>query len=225
MKLLRDKFVVNDIEIPCITIENGQSRFSAIVVHGYGGNKEEMLGLSFAVSEAGMNVYTIDLRGHGENSCPYDGEVFEDFIQIVKLLSAKGKVIAIGHSLGGRLALLSDADIRIGISPALSRVFSEQTVSALNNLRKYRVRESAENVNSMVVKDLPLAENNLKSSDLVLYGTRDVPEIKASCSELKKTFDNVLEIPNALHSDIVSLNATFQTVKKFITHTMGIEKD
>ncbi|HUI64783.1 MAG TPA: alpha/beta hydrolase [Bacteroidota bacterium] len=216
MELRNTKFQVNGIAIPCIAIEMPHSRANAVVIHGYGGNKEEVLGLSYAISCLDVNAYTIDLRGHGENAEPYDATVLSDLNQVIHSLASQAVVVALGHSLGGRLALLSEADIRIGISPALKSSFSDQTVSTIKALRGFRVKQLSEDVNFEILKNLPLAEDNLRDSDLVLYGLRDIPDIISACIELKGCFPNTVEIPGASHNDIVTFYETFERVREFI---------
>lgn len=46
-----------------------------------------------------------------------------------------GKVVVIGHSLGGRIALTSNVDYAIGISPALNTVFSDATMKVLTDVQ------------------------------------------------------------------------------------------
>lgn len=177
-----------------------------------------MLGLSHTIAEAGINTYTIDLRGHGENVQPFSADIVDDVNQIIRSVRRTTKVIALGHSLGGRLALLSDADYRIGISPALDRVYSEQTMLMINSLRQYRVKEVRSNIIFSIVKDLMPVGADLRDTDLVLYGTRDVPEIRNACLILKETSNNVVEIAGALHNDIFTLNETFEEIARFIEH-------
>jgi pimeloyl-ACP methyl ester carboxylesterase len=40
---------------------------TAILTHGYGSNREELLGTSYELWEAGYNVITYDMRGHGNS--------------------------------------------------------------------------------------------------------------------------------------------------------------
>ncbi|MGH7372459.1 MAG: alpha/beta hydrolase, partial [Candidatus Methylomirabilales bacterium] len=47
-------------------------RGGAAVVHGYGGCKEQMLGISARLAEEGWAALALDLRGHGEHPAPLD---------------------------------------------------------------------------------------------------------------------------------------------------------
>lgn len=56
--------------VPAFILNPGHPRGAAIVVHGYGGNKKEQLGLGWLIAEAGLLACIIDLRGHGEHPLP-----------------------------------------------------------------------------------------------------------------------------------------------------------
>jgi pimeloyl-ACP methyl ester carboxylesterase len=65
------------IDIPTIKISTSFYSPNAIIIHGYGGNKEEQLGLSFRIATLGFNTFTIDLRGHGENALPLSNAIVD----------------------------------------------------------------------------------------------------------------------------------------------------
>jgi hypothetical protein len=205
------------IDLPIIKITSSDASPNVIVIHGYGGNKEEQLGLSWRISNLGCNTFTVDLRGHGENIFPLSYKVQDDIdFLIANLKSAARQTIVIGHSLGGRLALLSKADYRIGISPALDRIFSEQTKAIINNTRKYRVREDKPDINFEILEQLPLVDSGLNNRDLILYGSRDVPEIVRYCDNLSKNKQNIIKVENALHGDIFLLEKTFLSIENHL---------
>ncbi len=219
MNLEKRILEVNQIRIPALCISNNNDVL-AVVIHGYGGNKEEIFGLSSYLSCNGVDTVTVDLRGHGENDSQYTIDVMEDINLLVQKFSGKKKVMTIGHSLGGRLALLAGAEARIGISPALSRTYSDQTRSTIVNLRKYRVKEEGIDNNFKILAELPAA-NLSPGKSLVLYGSRDVPEIKEACVELENRGANVVRIENALHNDIFLLKETFSAIGAFTTKQLS----
>jgi alpha-beta hydrolase superfamily lysophospholipase len=107
------------LHIPAVAFIPERPLAFGVVVHGYGGCKEEQFGLAWRLAECSVHAICIDLRGHGENEGRLDERVLEDVEETVDRFKQFGKVIAIGHSLGGRLCLLSHADCKIGVSPAL----------------------------------------------------------------------------------------------------------
>lgn len=206
------RFIQNGkIEIPSMVIAPDNSRGAAIFIHGYGGSKEEQLGFAWRIAETGLTAIAIDLRGHGENPLSMDEGIVSDLGAVIAYGKGYGKVATIGHSLGGRLALLSDADFAIAVSPALNQEFSESTQSILRNKRSYRVRESFPDANFEILRKLPLWKPDSKEA-MILYGTRDVPEIIQSCQNLKIIGVRTNEIDQALHSDTFLIEPTFRKV-------------
>ena len=113
-----------------------------------------------------------------------------------------GKVATIGHSLGGRLSLLSSADFVIGISPALNTKYSETTCDNLETFRSYRVREKSFNSFIKIIGQLPVWQPDTAQPTLILFGTRDIPEVVQDCRKLQAQGFQVQEIDAAFHNDI-----------------------
>jgi len=216
VQISRAEFKSSGVVLPLIKISSGTQRGSVIVLHGFGGCKEEQLGLGFRLAEVGLEAYVIDLRGHGQNAQPLSIEVFDDVNALVRSLKSAKPTITVGHSLGGRLSLLSDADIRIGISPALSQTFSDQTVTLTNSMRKHRVIEREHDANFRVLNSLPLVDDTMGPNDLVLYGERDIPEIAQWCQSLGAKGKNVVQIAKAMHADTFLLESSFDHLKNWL---------
>ncbi len=96
------------------------------VIHGYSHSKDETLGLLARLAEAGMAAIAIDLRGHGEHPGQLDEGVAGDVETAVNFARRYGPAAAVGHSLGGRLALMSTADLVVAVSPAIPRRVSPE---------------------------------------------------------------------------------------------------
>jgi len=223
MNIKQEVIKAEGFDIPCVILEPPVSHGAAVVVHGYGGCKEEQLGLAWRVAETGMTACVIDHRGHGEHKLPLDEDVLQDVETVIKYCRSFGKVAAIGHSSGGRLCLICSADFAIGISPALKTTYSAETQRLINDLRSYRVRESYSGVNFEVLKKLPVPQPIDNTRTLILFGSRDVPEIVSSCKELKAKGSHVIEIDRALHNDIFLLEETFGHVVKKLGEWFGSE--
>ena len=200
-------------DVPCIRLIPPNARNAVVIAHGYGGCKEEPLGLAWRVAESGMAVYSIDLRGHGEHMLPMDEHIRDDIEATIEHCRRYGKVTAIGHSLGGRLDLISSADHAIGISPALDQTFSAQTQEILKSLRSYRVREMYPGQNFEILKKLPVYRHEAGRNAMIVYGSRDVPDILSACNEIRSSVPTV-RIENAMHNDIYTLEATFACIIK-----------
>ncbi len=202
----------NGFIVPCVLLIPSKPVGAAVIVHGYGGCKEEQLGLAWRVAESGLVTCAIDLRGHGEHQLSLDEHIQQDVEAAVDYCRQYGKVAAIGHSLGGRLALLSDADHSIAISPAFGQTFHPKTEETVKSLRAHRVRESPPWQIFDVLRALPVWQDGNGKQALVIYASRDIPDIMGSCMELKSKGVPVVEIDMATHGDIFLNEATFEKV-------------
>ncbi|HEY3420845.1 MAG TPA: alpha/beta hydrolase [Methanomassiliicoccales archaeon] len=203
-----------DLKIPVIRIIPKSPVGAAVVVHGYGGCKEEQLGLASRVAGSGLVTYAIDLRGHGQHPMAMDYHVQEDVELAIGAAREFGRVVAIGHSLGGRLSLMSSADFSIGISPPLDGSYGARTEELLKKLRGYRVRTDNPRKVFDILARIPEWEDKDKSRSMIIYGSRDVPEIVTSCDLLRTNRPNVIRIEDALHSDTYLLEKTFESIRE-----------
>lgn len=198
--------------MPSVIISPQEPVGGAVIAHGYGGCKEELLGLAWRVAEQGLAACAIDLRGHGEHRMAMDKDFLVDYEAAIKHCRRYGRVVALGHSLGGRLALISSADFAIGISPPLDPEYCARTQELLHKVRSYRVKQESTNAVFEYLKNLPVNESDRSGRTLVIYGSRDVPEIVDSCNELKASGANVLQIEEARHGDTYQLESTFSAI-------------
>jgi pimeloyl-ACP methyl ester carboxylesterase len=84
-------------------IPESQATATAIVLHGLNSNKEFMQTLAMALADADIEVYVIDLPGHGDSSARF---TYTDSLRVVENLvgTLEGELdIVIGHSMGGSL--------------------------------------------------------------------------------------------------------------------------
>ncbi|MDD1756371.1 MAG: alpha/beta fold hydrolase [Methanomassiliicoccales archaeon] len=199
--------------IPALRIRPPHPLGAAIMVHGYGGRKEEQVGLGWHVAQAGLVVDCVDLRGHGEHPLPFDDDVLDDVNAAIHQVRRFGKVACIGHSLGGRLALVSDADFTIGISPPLDGTNSARTEELLRKLKGHRVRTaSPRQVFDMLAK-LPHWDSSDWTRWMIVYGSKDVPEILASCERLRSAGPNVLRVEGAMHADTYLMRESIEGIR------------
>jgi esterase/lipase len=199
-----------DFKVPCAILKPTKYVGAAVVVHGYGGFKEETLGLAWRIAEQGFITGAIDLRGHGEHPLDLDENILLDLEASISYFRQFGKVTAIGHSLGGRLSLISSADYAIGIAPALDKTYSPQTQELIEEMRDYRVSKSNSNIFN-ILNNLP--KYQIKDDKVfILHGSRDLPEIISECNKLKSEGLDIFEIDEALHGDIFLFEPTFKAV-------------
>ena len=75
-----------------------------LVVHGLGGNKEMLNPLCYSLADAGIEVFSIDLPGHGESTASFNGMSAASVVsQVLSQLGPDTNVL--GHSFGAALLL------------------------------------------------------------------------------------------------------------------------
>ncbi len=146
------------------------------VAHGYGGCKEQMLGLAARLAEAGLAACVFDIRGHGEHPAPLDLAMGLDLEAALTFLRRHGRVAAVGHSLGGRLALASSADAVAAISPALPQKPSEEGRAMLRHFGGTGVRARAAGEILDILRALPAPEPRPRPT-LLLHAAEDIPSL------------------------------------------------
>src|SRR5512132_2197033 len=159
--------------IPGFLFSPTSPRGGAVVCHGYGGSKEQMLGIAVAVAEKGTAALTIDLCGHGENMAPIGPGMRDELEAAVAFVRRFGKTAVIGHRLGGRLALMSSADVMVALSPSVMVQMSPQGKWMFENFPSPGVREPyAGYVNELLEKLGPVPSHDRPC--LLVYSERDI---------------------------------------------------
>lgn len=156
---------------------------NAAVFHGYGSCKEAMLGMALTLAKAGLVCTIPDLPGHGEHPGSFGQALIEEVRTTVEGVRRHGSVVAVGHSLGGRLALLSGADVIVAVSPALPEQPSPEGIYALRTFSTPKVRQEHPGQVVEVLRGLPV---HLASGSpvLVVLGEEDIPSIRRACADL-----------------------------------------
>lgn len=175
----------------------------AVVLHGYGGCKEAMLGLALSLAEVGFASTVPDLPGHGEHPEPFGPSMLEEVQAAVGQARQHGPVLALGHSLGGRLALLSGADAVVAISPALPIQPSPGGVYALRTFSTPKVRQEYPGQVVDVLKELPL--HSLQDEPvLIVLGEGDPQRIVSAGEDLASSLERaeVLRIDEGMLTEM-----------------------
>jgi pimeloyl-ACP methyl ester carboxylesterase len=169
--------------VPAILLEPPAARGGAALSHGYGGSKEEVLGLALAFALQGWSTLAIDLRGHGAHPAALDPGLLQDLNGAVDHARRFGITVAIGHSLGGRLALMSDADLAIGFSPSVVRGISAAGQTMMTTFTSPRVREDHPGYLLEIVQAMPPIPDDGKRR-FIVHSEKDVPGILAGLEAL-----------------------------------------
>jgi pimeloyl-ACP methyl ester carboxylesterase len=148
----------------------------AVLVHGYSGCKEQMLGLAARLADAGFAALCLDLRGHGEHPAPLGSGLLLDVEAGLARLRRWGRTIAIGHSLGGRLALMSSADAVVAISPALPSRPSEEGRQMLLHFGSTAVRAASPYQILHLLQEMGTVSPSSRPR-LLVYAKGDIPSL------------------------------------------------
>jgi dienelactone hydrolase len=201
--------------VPAYVIQpDSPARGTAIVAHGYSSSKEALLGLGVKVAEAGWAALVIDLRGHGEHPSALSEAIIGDIngtVAYARQRWAGLPVAVIGHSLAGRLALMSEADLLVAISPAVPSKPSVEGREVLTKLSSTKVNQDSPEAVLKLLQELgPVPDREVPT--LILHGEGDIPSIieginavAADLSEAKLDAVQFHQLPSVpLEGDIAS---------------------
>jgi dienelactone hydrolase len=135
-----------------------------------------MLGLAARVAEAGLAAGVFDIRGHGEHPAPLGPDMLLDLEAVLAFLRPFGRVAAVGHSLGGRLALMSSADAVAAISPALPQRPSEEGRAMLIGFGSTAVRARHPGEILEILRSMPPPAGSSRPT-LLLHAEGDIPSL------------------------------------------------
>jgi len=159
--------------IPGFLFKPASPRGGVVACHGYGGSKEQMFGVATAIAERGAAVLAVDLCGHGENKAPIGPAMRDELEAAIASVRRFGRTGAIGHSLGGRLALMSSADLMVAMSPSVMVQMSPQGKWMFENLPSPGVREPYSGYVLELLEKLGPVPSHGRPS-LLLYSERDI---------------------------------------------------
>ncbi len=206
-------------KIPGLLIIPESPRGGALLLPPYGATKEHMLGLAVALSEAGWATLAVDLCGHGENTTHLGPEMLQEMEAALAYLRHFGRTTAIGISLGGRLALMSTADLMVAISPAVVAEISEKGRWMFENFPSPGVREPYPGYVVELLKQLGPVRPHSRPC-LILYAVRDIPAILEGAEGLKSALPNsdVVYITGDIRPDIQHENAFIRYLPRWFNH-------
>ena len=199
---------------------------TALLLHGYGGNKEVMMATAIYFRAIGMNVVIPDLFGHGESNEKFVFAAREHKIlsKLLSQLANKGEVqeptIVIGYSMGALTAsnLLSSKQVDAAIllapmmrfdlaakeyfpykAPMLSRVFSGH----IDNI----VIQTMEDA-SVALQETDLLNNLTKTSKPVLLVNSNIDSVSPPSYFLSNKNEQIKQfiLKNRAHSSLMVFN-------------------
>ena len=83
---------------------------NVVILHGLLGSKRNWFGFGKSLSDLGFNVWLVDQRNHGESEWNDEHTYFDLAEDIKDFLEEHGikKTYLIGHSMGGKAAMVLD---------------------------------------------------------------------------------------------------------------------
>jgi len=159
-------------------------RGGALVMHPYGGTKEQMLGVALGLVEKGIACLLPDFCGHGENHAEIGVGMVQEMEAGIHYARRFGPTTALGISLGGRMALMSSADCMVAISPAVVSEISPQGKWMFENFPSPAVREPYSGYVTELLDKLGPVPHHARPC-LLLYSERDIPMILEGAAGLK----------------------------------------
>jgi len=102
--------------------------------------------------------------------------MLEDLEAVLDYLRRFGRVAAVGHSLGGRLALMSGADVVAAISPALPQKPSEEGRAMLTHFGSTAVRATGPGEILDILRAMPSPAVSSRPT-LLLHAEGDIPSL------------------------------------------------
>ena len=133
-----------------------------------------------------------------------------------------GKVIAIGHSMGGRLILTSNADFKIALAPALSNEYNHTTLEKMKTMWRHKVRDEYDEDFFEIFNQIPQWKALDGNQACLIYAQNDIPEIIFDCKKMESKTE-VCEINQAYHSDIYMQEETYAKISEKVSDWLMIK--
>ncbi|MFH1146324.1 MAG: alpha/beta hydrolase [Pseudomonadota bacterium] len=191
-----------------------------LVLHGYGGCKEEMLALSVHMAAGGFPILCPDLPGHGESgTLLFDHGEVKTCISYWQERMGYGFMGALGHSIGGRLALSLGCALAVAISAPFSATFGEGKKEMVRILRPRRVKEYRPfsgllDIMGTLGEDLP----DIPGRKLLLVGENDIAAAKLAFEMVQSDSCEIKKISGANHYDILTSGTAIDCITSWLSN-------
>lgn len=195
-------------------VENPSFKHEGLFIHGYGGNKEELLGPASNLAQRfNLRLAVFDLPGHGafaSKMFTLDNSL-EALRMAIKTLDKPE--FAIGHSIGARLALMTGMPIAALISPPGEIVFEGGRAELFRILRARRVAETAAYAG---LKEILSVGVEPARETLLLKASLDLKSVSAFVDSWRKRGFDSFKISSSDHLDIISSPETGKIVGQWL---------
>ncbi len=206
--------------IPALLVAPKAAQDGAVLIPPYGATKEHMLGIALWLGEQQIASLSFDPCGSGENQAAI-GVVMRDEVEaaVGYMRRRCGRVGAIGISLGGRLALMSSADHKVAISPAIVQEVSPQGKWMFENFPSPAVREPYSGYVIELLEKLGPVEPHDRPC-LLMYAQRDIPAIMEGAANLRASLPGaeLYYVKNDLRPDVQHESGLIRYLPRWFNH-------
>lgn len=226
---------LSDHPIKCHTERSASGQQIAfrgcILLHGYGGRKEDMLPVALALhrevsglsanddrgdAPEGISCIIPDIPGHGENKNVLNIENVRTLIsRIGQIINSSGKVLLIGHSMGSVIALNTGASRIVAISPPGEGFFDGNKKDMLRLLRARRVNEQVpyEGLKNILSE---YYTENISKDCLLLYAGDEIRSVRQYVKlQSERNGLESIGITDSGHLDIVNSSQTIKVIQEY----------
>lgn len=216
---LNDVMSRDGYPVPALLFEPAPAQGGVVVSHGYGSSKEEWLGVTACLADAGFAALAIDLRGHGENTPLVGPGALDDLMGALGYMRRYGPVAVVGHSLSGRLSLMTDADAVVAIAPSVVQEVSQFGTWMFENLPSPFVNEPYSGYVIDLLKELGDVPA-FPGPALLIYSARDIPNIIAGTRALADVLSQaeLREITDQVRPDVTSDQPLVRYLPRWFNH-------
>ncbi len=198
-----------------------------IILHGLFGQSDNWNSFGKQFAENGFAVYLADMRNHGlsPHSDVWNYQAMsDDILELINdtKLAEAGKIILLGHSMGGKIAMLFamqhpellDKLIIVDVAPKHYPPHHQDVITGLNavDLNTLKTRKEAETILSKYISDFGTKQFLLKN--LYWKENAEDPSIPAAFEwrfNLRVIAENINEI-----SEAIPINSACRTPTLFI---------
>lgn len=175
--------------------------FGCLLIHDFASTPQEVRWLGTRLNEAGFTVLAIRLSGHGTISTDLRRTRFSDWIACVEdgftiLRHHCDKLVAIGISMGGALALIASVKCRIDGVVTISTPYNIPPISNIKSLRALMLLLQLIGLGQRPILKTPFSNKLgiLFASERLLYPSvppRVILEVNELFKEMQRTLPNV----------------------------------
>lgn len=200
-------------------VSSGSGAHEGLVIHGYGGSKEEMLGLAVGLAaRLPLKLLLFDFPGHG--GAAEEPLTLAAAREAVATAAAAldNPVFFVGHSLGARVGLLSGLEMAVCISMPGAARFEGSRTDLLRTLRARRVNEASP-LSGLAEVLANGAEPAART--LLICAGRELESVTDLAAAWREQGIPCREIRDSSHNDIVSAHETLEVAATWLKDNLN----